>query len=145
MRTLVLALAVGLGACAGGPRAYTPVASPPPTDQATFAAAMDACLAQSGEGRTAEAVVGGAVTAAGSAATTYTVGGVAFAAGAGATGTLAGASAAAGPAMVVALPVSLYFFSRADRARKERRIQTAMNACMEGRGFHIVEWRLAKP
>lgn len=134
-------VSLALTACAGGPRQFTPVLAQPAADEVAFAAALDRCKTRVDAARRGATVAGGAAAAVGSASTTYVVGGVAFAGGASATGTLAGAAAAAGPAMVIALPVSFYFFSRADRSRKERMIQQAMTGCMAEQGYRIVDWR----
>ncbi len=109
-----------------------------PANLPVYQAALEECRAQLDN---PSAVVTGAVNVAEGAATTYVVGGVAFAAGAASSGTLAGAASVAAPVMVVALPLSIYFFSRNSRTRQERRIQQTMTDCMDERGFRIVQWQ----
>jgi hypothetical protein len=133
-----LTLALLVEACAGGPRPYAPVMAQPLADTSAFQVSLETCHARIDQ---PNAALSGAATAAEGAATTYVVGGVALAAGASSGGTLAAAAAAAGPAMVVALPISLYMYSRGRRARQERRIQQAMSACMAEQGYQVVEWR----
>ena len=126
-----------LSGCAGGPRPHAPVLATTPANIPAYQAALEECRAQLDD---PNAVVTGAVNVAEGAATTYVVGGVAFAAGAASSGTLAGAASVAAPVMVVALPLSIYLFSRNSRARQERRIQQTMTNCMGERGFRIVRW-----
>lgn len=140
MRTIApfVIAAFMLSACAGGPRPYAPVVAVAPTDVAAYQAALEGCRGQLDN---PNAVATGAVNVVEGAATTYAVGGVAFAAGAGSSGSLAGAASAAGAAMIVALPLSIYLFSRGSRGRQERRIQRTMTECMTQHGYQIVSWR----
>jgi hypothetical protein len=128
-----------LQGCSSRPREFTPTLAAPPANQAEFDAAYATCqqLFVEGKldssGRTGSA---GAGLAAG--ATTAAVGTGAAAAAGGYAG-LAAASAT-----IVLLPFAIlggaWGMSRAKRAKKERAIKTAMEGCLQERGYEVAGW-----
>lgn len=125
--------------CSSRPRQFTPTLASPTSSQADFEAALATChqLLAAGKlnssGRTGS-LAGGAGAGAGTAA----VGGTA-AAMAGGWGGVALASAT-----VVLLPFAVvggaWGMSRMKRAKKERAIKTALEGCLQERGFHVAGW-----
>ena len=128
-----------LQACSSKPREFTPSLTAAPASQAEFDAAYATCqqLFIEGKldsnGRTGSA---GAGLAAG--ATTAAVGSAAATAGGGYAG-LAAASAT-----IVLLPFAIlggaWGMSRAKRAKKERAVKTAMEGCLQERGYQVAGW-----
>jgi len=135
-----------LDACSSRPRDFTPTIETATGSQAEFETAYANCrqLLVTGKltasGRTAS-LAGGAGAGAGTAA----VGGTA-AAMAGGWGGVALASAT-----VVLLPFAVlggaWGMSRAKRAKKERAIKTALEGCLDERGFKVAGWSktIARP
>ena len=131
-----------LEACSSRPRDFTPTLASPAASQAEFESAYATCrqllvsgkLNASGQG---SSLVGGAGAGAGTAA----VGGTAAAV-AGGWGGLAVASAT-----VVLLPFAViggaWGMSRMKRTRKERAIKTAMEGCLQERGYQVAGWSKA--
>jgi hypothetical protein len=130
---------LALQACSSRPREFTPTLAATPASQAEFDAAYATCqqLFVAGKlnasGRSNSAAVG---VAAG--ATTAAVGGTAAAAAGGYAG-LAAASAT-----IVLLPFAIlggaWGMSKIKRAKKERAIKTAMEGCLDERGYQVVGW-----
>lgn len=133
---------LALQGCSSRPRNFTPTLATPPANQADFEAAFAAChqLFLAGQlnssGRSKSLAVG-----AGAGAGTAAVGGTAAAAAGG------WAGAALASATVVLLPFAViggaWGMSRAKRAKKERAMKTAMEGCLEERGFHVAGWSKA--
>ena len=137
-----LLFSLTLQACSSRPRDCEPTLATPAASQADFEAAYATCrhllvagkLDSSGRAKSLGAGVGaGAGTAA--------VGGTA-AAMAGGWGGVALASAT-----VVLLPFAIvggaWGMSRMKRAKKERAIKTAMEGCLQERGFQVAGWSKA--
>jgi hypothetical protein len=139
MIALALAGCLTLQACSSRPREFAPSLAAPPQSQVEFDAAYAACqqLLVAGKldssGRTASAGAGAAAGAA-----TAMAGGTAAAAAGGYAG-LAAASAT-----VVLLPFAIlggaWGMSRAKRAKKERAIKTALEGCLQERGYQVASW-----
>jgi len=136
---LALISCLTLDGCSSRPRDFTPTLASPATSQAEFESAYATCrqLLVAGKldasGRSAS-LAGGAGMGAGTAA----VGGTAAAV-AGGWGGVALASAT-----VVLLPFAViggaWGMSRMKRTRKEKAIKTAMEGCLQDRGFHVAGW-----
>lgn len=136
---LALISCLTLDGCSSRPRDFTPTLASPATSQAEFESAYATCrqLLVAGKldasGRSAS-LAGGAGVGAGTAA----VGGTAAAV-AGGWGGVALASAT-----VVLLPFAViggaWGMSRMKRTRKEKAIKTAMEGCLQDRGFHVAGW-----
>ncbi|HVM23199.1 MAG TPA: hypothetical protein VM308_07885 [Sphingomicrobium sp.] len=134
-----LAALLLLEGCSSRPREFTPQLSVPASSQADFDAVFAECrtLFLAGKldssGRSASAGAGAAAGAA-----TAAVGGTAAAAAGGYAGL-----AAAG-ATVVLLPVAIlggaWGMARSKRAKKERAIRTAMEGCLQERGYQVASW-----
>jgi hypothetical protein len=139
---LALASCLTLQACSSRPRDFTPTLASPAASQAEFESAFATCrqLLVAGKlnasGRSAS-LAGGAGAGAGTAA----VGGTAAAV-AGGWGGLAVASAT-----VVLLPFAIiggaWGMSRMKRTHKERAIKTALEGCLQERGYHVAGWSKA--
>lgn len=131
-----------LQACSSRPREFEPTLATPAASQADFQAAYASChqLMLAGKlnasGRTASLGAG-----AGAGASTAAVGGTAAAV-AGGWGGVALASAT-----IVLLPFAVlggaWGMSHMKRAKKERAIKTAMEGCLQERGFHVAGWSKA--
>ncbi len=138
----VLISCLALEACSSRPREFTPSIGTATANQAEFDAAYASCreLLVTGKlnasGRSAS-LAGGAGAGAGTAA----AGGTA-AAMAGGWGGVALASAT-----VVLLPFAVlggaWGMSRMKRTKKERTIKTALEGCLEERGFKVAGWSKA--
>ena len=128
-----------LQACSSQPREFTPTLAAAPASQAEFDAAYGTCqqLLVAGKldssGRSGSAGAGAAAGAA-----TAVAGGTAAAAAGGYAG-LAAASAT-----IVLLPFAIvggaWGMSRMKRARKERAIKTALEGCLQERGYEVAGW-----
>jgi hypothetical protein len=139
---LALISCLTVEACSSRPRDFTPTLASPAASQAEFQSAYATChqLLVAGKldasGRSAS-VAGGAGVGAGTAA----VGGTAAAV-AGGWGGVALASAT-----VVLLPFAViggaWGMSRMKRTRKERAIKTAMEGCLQERGYQVAGWSKA--
>lgn len=137
-----LIMCLSLEACSSRPRDFRPTLGTATASQAEFEAAFETCrgLLASGKlnstGRTASLGAG-----AGAGAGTAAVGGTA-AAMAGGWGGVALASAT-----VVLLPFAVvggaFGMARMKRARKERAIKTAMEGCLQQRGYQVAGWSKA--
>lgn len=138
----VVIACLALPACSSRPRDFTPQLATPPASQPEFDAALDTCqqllvagkLDISGRGSSAAAGAGaGAGTAAVGGATAAAVGGY---------GGLAAASAT-----IVLLPFAVlggaWGMSRMKRAKKERAIKTALQGCLQDRGYEVASWSIS--
>lgn len=139
---LALVACLALEACSSRPRDFEPVLATPSANQAQFAAAFDTCRQLLVAGKLDSSGRSGSLGAgAGAGAGTAAVGGTAAAV-AGGWGGVALASAT-----VVLLPFAViggaWGMSRAKRAKKERAIKTAMEGCLQERGFHVAGWSKA--
>lgn len=140
-RLMICALvgSVTLQGCSSRPREFTPVLAAPPASEAEFDAAYGTChqLLVAGKldanGRTASGAAG---VAAG--ASTAVVGSTAAAA----VGGYAGLAAAS--ATIVLLPFAVlggaWGMARMKRAKKERAIKTALEGCLQERGYEVANW-----
>jgi hypothetical protein len=131
-----------LQACSSRPRDFTPTLANPTASQADFEAAYATCRQLLAAGKLTSAGRGGSLAAgAGTGAGTAAVGGTA-AAMAGGWGGVALASAT-----VVLLPFAVvggaWGMSRMKRAKKERAIKTALEGCLQERGFQVAGWSKA--
>ena len=133
---------LALQACSSRPRKFTPQLRMAPSSQAEFDAAYATCqqllvdgkLHSSGRGASAAAGAGaGAGAAAAGGATAAAVGGY---------GGLAVASAT-----IVLLPFAVlggaWGLSRMKRAKKERAIKSALEGCLQERGYEVAAWSKA--
>ena len=128
-----------LQGCSSRPRNFTPTLAAAPASQTEFDAAYATCqqlfiegkLDSSGRVGSAGAglAAGGATAAVGSTAAVATAG-------------YAGMAVAA--ATIVLLPFAVlggaWGMSRAKRAKKERAIKTAMEGCLQERGYQVAGW-----
>lgn len=138
----VLMSCLTLQACSSRPRNFEPTLASPPARQADFDAAYATCRQLLVAGKLNSSGRSGSLGAgAGAGAGTAALGGTA-AAMAGGWGGVALASAT-----VVLLPFAVvggaWGMSRMKRARKERAIKTAMEGCLQDRGFHVAGWSKA--
>ena len=134
-----LMLCLGLQACSSRPREFTPELTRAPASQPEFDTAYATCqeLLVTGKlnasGRSASAAAG-----AGAGAGTAAVGS-AVATAAGGWGGVALASAT-----IVLLPFAVlggaWGMSRMKRAKKERAIKTALQGCLQERGYEVASW-----
>jgi hypothetical protein len=134
-----LAGSVMLQGCSSRPREFTPVLAAPPASEAEFDAAYGNCheLMVAGKldasGRTASGAAGVAAGAG-----TAVVGSTAAAA----VGGYAGLAAAS--ATIVLLPFAIlggaWGMARMKRATKERAIKTALEGCLQERGYQVANW-----
>jgi hypothetical protein len=128
-----------LQGCSSRPRDFTPTPATPTTNQADFEAAYATCHQLLVAGKLSSSGRSGSLAAgAGAGAGTAAVGGTA-AAMAGGWGGVALASAT-----VVLLPFAIvggaWGMSRMKRAKKERAIKTALEGCLQERGFQVGGW-----
>ena len=133
---------LSLQACSSRPRDFDPVLATPSANQAQLNAAFETCRQLLVAGKLDSSGRSGSLGAgAGAGAGTAAVGGTAAAV-AGGWGGVALASAT-----VVLLPFAViggaWGMSRAKRAKKERAIKTAMEGCLQERGFHVAGWSKA--
>jgi hypothetical protein len=140
-RLMICALvgSVTLQGCSSRPREFTPVLAAPPASEAEFDAAYGNChqLLVAGKldanGRTASGAAGVAAGAG-----TAVVGSTAAAA----VGGYAGLAAAS--ATIVLLPFAVlggaWGMARMKRAKKERAIKTALEGCLQERGYEVANW-----
>jgi hypothetical protein len=134
-----LAGSVMLQGCSSRPREFTPVLAAPPASEAEFDAAYGNChqLMVAGKldasGRTASGAAGVAAGAG-----TAVVGSTAAAA----VGGYAGLAAAS--ATIVLLPFAIlggaWGMARMKRATKEQAIKTALEGCLQERGYQVANW-----
>jgi hypothetical protein len=134
-----------LAGCSTTPRAYAPVNTIAPADQAAFAAAFERCSADVQTGRTSNFREGRGRSVAGGAAIGAAAGVGAAAAVVPGTGMLGGVAAGAGLAtgFILVAPIAIIGMTAAKRARNERVVREAMTACLAEDGFTGTEWRLA--
>ena len=146
MQNRIAALALigclGLQACSSRPRNFEPTLAMPSASQADFEAAYATCRQLLAAGKLNSSGRGASLGAgAGAGAGTAAVGGTAAAV-AGGWGGVALASAT-----IVLLPVAViggaWGMSRMKRARKEHAIKTAMEGCLQERGFKVSGWSKA--
>lgn len=137
---------LALDACSSRPRDFTPTLASPAVSQADFESAYATCRQLLAAGKLESSGRSGSLAAgAGAGAGTAAVGGTAAAV-AGGWGGVALASAT-----VVLLPFAViggaWGMSRMKRARKERAIKTALEGCLQERGFQVAGWSktIAKP
>lgn len=140
--TAIVAASFMLGACSSKPREFNPVLGPASTGQAGFEESYATCqqLFVTGQldssGRLASAGAGAAAGAG------VMVGGAAAASTA---GLYTGAAIAS--ATVVLIPFvalgSAFWLSKSKQKKKEKAIQTAMNGCLQERGYEVVSWERA--
>jgi hypothetical protein len=133
---------VTLQGCSSRPRDFTPMLAAPPASQAEFQTAVADChqLLVAGKldanGRTASGAMGVAAGAG-----TAVVGGTAAAA----VGGYAGLAAAS--ATIVLLPFAVlggaWGMAKMKRAKKERAIKTALEGCLQERGYQVADWTKA--
>src|SRR3954447_21648570 len=141
--TSVMICCLALEACSSRPREFTPSLSAAPVDAGQFDAAYANCRELIASGNFARGAGKGGSAAAGAAAGagTAAVGGTAAAAAGGYAG-LAAASAT-----IVLLPFAIvggaWGMSRMKRAKKEHAIKTAMEACLQERGYAVAGWSKA--
>ena len=140
-RLMICALvgSVTLQGCSSRPREFTPVLAAPPASEAEFDAAYGTChqLLVAGKldanGRTESGAAGVAAGAG-----TAVVGSTAAAA----VGGYAGLAAAS--ATIVLLPFAVlggaWGMARMKRAKKERAIKTALEGCLQERGYEVGNW-----
>jgi len=138
-----LAGCVMLQGCSSRPREFTPMLAAPPASQAEFDAAYADChqLLVAGKldanGRTASGAVGVAAGAG-----TAVVGSTAAAA----VGGYAGLAAAS--ATIVLIPFAVlggaWGMAKMKRAKKEKAIKTALEGCLQERGYQVAEWEKAR-
>ena len=138
----VLMSCLTLQACSSRPRDFTPTLATPTAGQAEFDAAYARCRELLVAGKLdASGRTGSLAAGAGAGAGTAAVGGTAAAV-AGGWGGVAVASAT-----VVLLPFAViggaWGMSRMKRARKERTIKTALEGCLQERGFTVAGWSKA--
>jgi hypothetical protein len=131
-----------LQACSSRPRDFTPTLATPTANQADFEAAYATCRQLLVAGKLSASGRSGSLAAgAGAGAGTAAVGGTAAAV-AGGWGGVALASAT-----VVLLPFAIvggaWGMSRMKRAKKERAIKTALEGCLQERGFQVAGWSKA--
>jgi len=142
---LALVACLSLEACSSRPRDFEPMLATPSATQADFEAAYATCRQLLVAGKLDSTGRSGSLGAgAGAGAGTAAVGGTAAAV-AGGWGGVALASAT-----VVLLPFAViggaWGMSRAKRAKKEHAIKTAMEGCLQERGFHVASWsKVHKP
>jgi hypothetical protein len=143
-RLVALSAILGVAGCASTPRGFSPLVSPPPTDQAAFETAFETCSSEVAAGRRDSFRAGRGGSAAGGMAIGGAAGLATGASAASGAGMMAGAAGAAGLAvgLVVFAPLAFYGVSRVQRANKEREIQTAMAACLAEEGYVITGWRI---
>jgi hypothetical protein len=130
---------VSLEACSSRPRDFEPMLATPSANPAEFQSAFATCRQLLASGKLDSSGRAGSLGAgAGAGAGTAAVGGTAAAV-AGGWGGVALASAT-----VVLLPFAVvggaWGMSRMKRAKKERAIKTAMEGCLQERGFHVAGW-----
>lgn len=135
----VLMTCLSLQACSSRPREFAPTLAAPPASASNLEAAIATCreLLVAGKldasGRSGSGAAGAATGAATAAA-----GGTAAAA----IGGYAGLAALS--ATIVLLPFAVvggaWGMSKMKRARKERAIKTAMEGCLQERGFQVAGW-----
>lgn len=142
---LAVAAALTVTGCASTPRPFSPVLTGDATP--AWEAAFAQCSRDVAEGRRSSFRAGRGGSALGGLA----VGGAAGVAAAGSAasgmGMLGGVAAGAGLAagMVLIAPLAIYGVSRAQRARKEAEIKTAMTACLAEEGYVVTDWMPAAP
>lgn len=143
-KIVVCALIAGLTvqACSSRPREFTPRLATAGGDQSAFDAAYATCKQLQVEGKLDSAGRSGSAAAGAAAgATTAAVGGTAAAAAGGYAG-LAAASAT-----IVLLPFAIlggaWGMSKMKRSKKERAIKTAMEGCLQERGYQVAGWSKA--
>ncbi|MEO6581287.1 MAG: hypothetical protein ABIN68_00575 [Sphingomicrobium sp.] len=139
MTLCLVSVCLTLEACSSRPREFTPALGAAPASQSGFETAYATCqqLLVAGKldssGRSGSA---GAGVAAGAA--TAVAGGSAAAAAGGYAGM------AAMGATIVLLPFAIlggaWGMSRMKRAKKERAIKTALEGCLDERGYHVAGW-----
>lgn len=133
---------LALQACSSRPRNFEPMLATPASSQADFEAAYATCRQLLVAGKLNSSGRAGSLGAgAGAGAGTAAVGGTAAAV-AGGWGGVALASAT-----VVLLPFAIlggaWGMSHVKRAKKERAIKTAMEGCLQDRGFQVAGWSKA--
>jgi hypothetical protein len=128
-----------LQGCSSRPREFTPTLATPPVSHTDFDAAYASCQQLFVAGKldsSGRAGSAGAGAAAGAA--------TAVAGGAAATSMVPAVGAALASATVVLLPFAIlggaWGMSRAKRGKKERAIKTALEGCLQERGYRIVSW-----
>ena len=146
MRSQVIGCALvavlSLQGCSSRPREFTPNVATAAVDQSQFDAAYEDCrqllvagkLDASGRGGSGAAgVAAGATTAAVGSTAAAAVGGY--------------AGLAAASATIVLLPFAVvggaWGMAKMKRARKERAIKTAMEGCLQERGYQVAGWSKA--
>ncbi|HZF43043.1 MAG TPA: hypothetical protein VEZ48_06505 [Sphingomonadaceae bacterium] len=137
------AVVLALSACSSRPREFVATPASQPADSVKFAADHESCrifVAQgvrSGFG--ARLASGGAGVAAGVGVTAAAVGGAASSSALGA--------AAAASAATVMLPVfgiaAAWGVAKAQKAKKERDVRKAMQACLFEQGHEVAGWEVA--
>jgi hypothetical protein len=138
----VLASCLALQACSSRPRDFTPQLTAPPTSQSDFESAYASChqLLVAGKLDASGRAASGAVGAAAGAGTAL-AGGTAAAA----VGGYAGLAAAS--ATIVLLPFAVlggaWGMAKMKRAKKERSIRTALEGCLQERGYDVAGWTVA--
>ncbi|MEJ7776977.1 MAG: hypothetical protein WKF52_06295 [Sphingomicrobium sp.] len=135
----LMVVCLTLQACSSRPREFTPRLAAPLASQSEFDAAYATCqqLLVAGKldssGRAGSAGAGAAAGAA-----------TAVAGGAAATSMAPAVGAALASATVVLLPFAIlggaWGMSRMKRAKKERAIKTALEGCLQERGYEIAGW-----
>jgi hypothetical protein len=135
----VLVCSLALEACSSRPREFTPQLTRAPASQSEFDAAYSTCQELLVNGKlSASGRSGSAVAGVGAGAGTAAVGGAAATA-AGGYGGLALASAT-----VILLPFAVlggaWGMARMKRTKKERSIKTALQGCLEERGYEVAGW-----
>ncbi len=134
-----LVACLALQACSSRPREFTPNLAAPAASQSRFNADYATCQQLLVAGKLDSSGRSGSVGAGAAAgATTAVVGGTTAAAAGGYAG-LAAASAT-----IVLLPFAIlggaWGMSKIKRAKKERAIKTALEGCLQGRGYQIAGW-----
>ena len=135
----VLICCLALQACSSRPREFTPQLTRAPGNQSEFDAAFAECQQLLVNGKLdASGRTGSAAAGAGAGVGTAAVGGGAAAI-AGGYGGLAVAGAT-----IVLLPFAVlggaWGMSRMKRAKKERAIKTALQGCLQERGYEVAGW-----
>ena len=143
---LSVAAALALTGCASTPRAFSPVLAGGEASPA-YEAAFARCAQEVAAGRRSSFRTGRSGSALGGLAVGAAAGVAAAGSAASGMGMLGGVAAGAGltaGALVVA-PLAIYGISRAQRARKEAEIKTAMAACLAEEGHVVSDWTPAAP
>lgn len=133
---------VTLQGCSSRPREFTPMLAAPPPSQAEFDAAYSNChqLLVAGKleasGRSASGAVGAAAGA-----------GTAIAGTTAATAIGGYAGLAAASATIVLIPFAIlggaWGMAKMKRAKKEQAIKTALEGCLQERGYDVASWSKA--